>query len=58
MEAAVGDALDAAMEEMRERSSADLIDAIERTGYYAQPGPLANRLEWQELKRRCLNPSG
>lgn len=49
-------ALEEAKEELKTRSAADLIKSIDDTGYYAQPGPLKNRLEWQELCRRLLEP--
>lgn len=49
-------ALFEAKERMKQRTSADLIESVDRTGYYAQPGPLKNRLEWQELCRRLLEP--
>lgn len=47
-------ALHEAKEAMKKRTAADLIKSIDDTGYYAQPGPLKNRLEWQELCRRLL----
>ena len=48
-------ALDRAKEEMKHVSSADLINSIDSTGYNSSVGPLENRLEWQELKRRLLD---
>jgi hypothetical protein len=32
--------------------AARLVELIENAGYEALPGPLRNRLEWQEIKRR------
>lgn len=39
-------------DQLKLRSAADLIERIESTGYTAEPGPLVNRLEWMEIKRR------
>lgn len=39
-------------EDLKQRTSADLIAAIERAEHRGIPGPLKNSLEWQELKRR------
>lgn len=40
--------------QLKLHSAADLIERIESTGYTAEPGPLVNRLEWIEIKRRLL----
>lgn len=41
-----------AREEMKSIPAADLIKSIEDDNFTAMPGPLKNRLEWQEIKRR------
>ena len=41
-------------DQLKLHSAADLIERIERSGYTAEPGPLVNRLEWMEIKRRLL----
>ena len=41
-------------DQLKLHSAADLIERIESTGYTAEPGPLVNRLEWMEIKRRLL----
>ena len=47
-------AYERAVAEQRTKPPQELIDSIERTDYQAMPGPLVNRLEWHEIKRRHL----
>lgn len=47
-------ALERAQEKLKSRTAASLIKSIEEDGYEAQPGPIKNRLEWQEICRRLL----
>jgi hypothetical protein len=44
-------------EEMEAMSVADLLDAIEGSGYHSEAGPLVNRIEWIALKARIEKQS-
>ena len=47
-------AYERAKADQRFRPAQELIDSIERGDFQGTSGPIVNRLEWQEIKRRLV----
>lgn len=45
-------------EDVSKVSTKDLLDRLEAYGFECEAGPLENCVDWQELKRRLIDPIG